>query len=284
VLTHPAPGVQDIDPKVSPDGTRILFERDLPDTSEIGIVGADGRGEHLLDLPCTDPCVGVQTPTWAPDGEHVVFTRVMGPFGEVNGSAASAVLWKSNLDGSHLMRLSQPGIDGVFEDYNATFAPDGYIVFLRIRNADVKSAAFRMNPDGSDVRRLTPWSVDADELSVSPARSGPSESLVVFETYGHGAPDGVVQAIATVSADSRCQDGCGHITYLTSPKAESFPSAHFNPTWSPDGKEIAYVKFSYVETDTAPVHGDIWRMRWDGEGKAGISHSPLFEFRPAWGW
>lgn len=157
-------------------------------------------------------------------------------------------------------------------------------MFLRIRNADIKSAAFRMNADGSNVRRLTPWSLDADELFVSPARTGPSEDLVVFETYGHGPPDGVAQAIATVSATSRCGDHCAsHIRYLTSPG--SLPVQNFNPTWSPDGKQIAYVKFSYVETDTPPVHGDIWRMRWDGQGKAPVSRSPiLFDFRPAWGW
>jgi Tol biopolymer transport system component len=212
-----------------------------------------------------------------------VFTRVMGPFDAVNESARSAVLWKSKLDGSRLVRLSEPGIDGVFEDYGATFAPGGYIVFIRVRNADIKSAAFRMDADGSNVRRLTPWSLDADELSVSPAKSGPSEDLVVFETYGHGAPDGISQAVATVSAKSDCRHGCGRIDYLTRPR--SLPVQHFNPTWSPDGEQVAYVRFSFVENDTPPVRGDIWRMRWDGADKTSVSRSPrLFDFRPAWGW
>jgi TolB protein len=283
-LTHPGPGVQDIDPKVSSQGTRILFERDLPDTSVIGIVRADGRGERVLDLRCTDPCVGVGTPSWTPDGRHIIYTRGIGPFDQVNGSLRSGVLWRSNLDGSHQVRLSERGIDGAYEDYNATFAPDGYIVFMRIRNADIKSAAFRMDADGSDVRRLTPWALDADELSVSPAPSGPTEDLVVFETYGHGPPDGVAQAIATVSAKSQCGDHClSHVRYLTSPN--SLPVQNFNPSWSPDGQEIAYVKFSYIQTDIPPVRGDIWRMRWDGEGKAPVSRSPiLFDFRPTWGW
>ncbi len=282
VLTHPAAGVQDINPKVSPDGTQVLFERDRPNRSVVGIVGSNGDGERVLDLPCTDPCAGVSAPTWAPDGRHVVFTRVVGPFDEVNGSARSAVLWRSDLSGRHLVRLSEPGIDGTFEEYGATFAPDGYIVFLRVRNADIKSAAFRMNLDGTHIRRLTPWSLDADELSVSPARAGSSRDLVVFETYGHGAPDGKAQAIATVSAESHCGQGCAdHVRYLTS--AGSLPVQHFNPAWSPNGRKIAYVKFSYVESRTVPVHGDIWRMRWNGTHKTRVSHSPLFEFRPAWG-
>ncbi len=255
---------------------------DLPDTSKIGVVGAGGRGERILNLHCTDPCVGVGTPTWTPDGQHIVYTRGIGPFDQVNGSLRSAVLWRSDLSGRHQSRLSQPGIDGVFEDYNATFAPDGYIVFIRVRNADIKSAAFRMDADGSHIRRLTPWSLDADELSVSPARTGPSKNLVVFETYGHGQPAGTAQAIATVSANSRCREGCAeHVRYLTSPG--SLPVQHFNPAWSPDGRQIAYVRFSYVKTANPPVRGDIWRMRWNGAHKERVSHSLLFEFRPAWG-
>jgi hypothetical protein len=41
-----------------------------------------------------------------------------------------------------------------------------------------------MDADGSDVRRLTPWRLDADTADLSPAASGPTEDLVAFETYG----------------------------------------------------------------------------------------------------
>ncbi len=281
VLTHPATGVNDIDPKVSPDGTRVLFERDLPDTTKVGIVNADGSGERLLNLRCTAPCVGPGSPTWTPDGRHIIYTRGIGPFDQVNNSLRSAVLWRSDLSGRHQTRLSQKGIDGAFEDYDATFAPRGYIVFIRVRNADIKSAAFRMNPDGSQVRRLTPWALDADELSVSPAESGPTRDLVVFETFGHAQPKGTAQAVATVTAAPQGQRRTGHIRYLTSPRA--LPVQNFNPAWSPDGRQIAFVRFSFVESAQPPVSGNIWRMRWNGTHKRQVSRSPLFEFRPAWG-
>lgn len=283
ILTHPAAGVHDIDPQVSPDGSLVLFERDYADGSaDVAVVGANGRGERVINLRCVDPCAADVEPTWTPDGRHVVFTRVVGPFDRVNDSAASAVLWRTDLQGKHLARLSQRGIDGKYEDYRATFAPDGYIVFIRVRNADVNPAAFRMDADGSDVRRLTPWRLQADTLSVSPARKGPTRNLVVFETYGHSTPSGTASAVATVSANSRCGKGCAtHIRYLTSP--HSLPVQNFNPAWSPDGRQIAYVRFSSVESDDPPVRGDIWRMRWDGAHKRRVSHSLLFEFRPAWG-
>jgi Tol biopolymer transport system component len=281
VLTHPAEGLVDVDPKVSPDGTRVLFERDLPDgTTRVGLVNADGTGERLLDVPCADPCVALIGPTWGPDGNHVYVSRVLGPFND-NGDAASAALWRTDLHGHHLTRISVQAIDGRFEDYAATFAPAGYVVFLRGRDTpSFRTAAFRMDPDGSHVRRLTRWSLDADELSVSPAATGPTRDLVVFETFGHGHPDGTAQAVATVSAAPREGPRFGRVRYLAGPRA---PVENNNPAWSPDGRRIAWVRVSFDETADPSVSGNIWRMRWDGTHKTRVSRSPLFEFRPAWG-
>jgi Tol biopolymer transport system component len=277
VISHPPTGAQDIDPKVSPDGRSVTFERDFSDgTTGVELVRISGANEHQVSLGCTDPCAADLTPTWTPDGRHLVFTRVIGPFDQPNGSARSGVLWTADLHGDHLRRLSQPGIDGAFEDYNASFAPKGYIVFIRVRNSDIKSAAFRMNPDGTGIRRLTPWSIDADELSVSPARYGPTADLVVFETFGHGTPDGVAAAVGTVSAIK----GPASVRLLTSPKA--LPVQHFNPGWAPNGKRIVYVRFAFDDA-TQTATGDIWTMVWDGRDRRPVSQSPLFEFRPNWG-
>ena len=202
-LTHPAAGEFDIDAVISPDGSRVAVERDLADGSaQIIIVGADGRGEHALDLGCVDPCALDAAPGWTADGRRITFTPVIGPFDQVNDSARSAVLHTANLDGSGVRRLSEPGIDGAFEDYRARFAPGGkYLIFVRVRNRDIKAAVFRMRPDGSQVRQLTPWRLDADLPDVSLATHGPTKDLVVFETFGHGPPEGSQQDIATVPAN-----------------------------------------------------------------------------------
>jgi Tol biopolymer transport system component len=280
-LTHSSNGVVDIDPQLSPDGRLVTFERDLPDgRAQVVLVGSDGRGERVLDLGCVDPCAADVSPTWAPDGRHILFTPVVGPFDQINGSARSAVLWRADLRGGHRERVSPPGIDGAFEDYHATFAPGGYLVFVRVRNADIMSAAFRMDRAGTHVRRLTPWAVDADLPFVSPARTGPTRDLVVFETFGHGPPDGTSSAIATVPATCRSESECAEqIRYLTSQHA--LPVQNFNPGWSPDGRRIVFVRFS--SSASAPPRGDIWSMRWNGEERKPVSRSPLFEFRPSWG-
>ena len=154
------------------------------------------------------------------------------------------------------------------------------MVFLRIRNSDITSAAFRRDPNGH-VTQLTRYSLDADTLSVSPAASGPSKDLVVFETFGHGAPDGVAAAVATVPATCASRARCaGRVRFLT--PRRSLPDQHFNPAWAPDGQAD---RFRAVLVRRPRPGGR--RHLADGHGTARIkrpvSTSPLFEFRPAWG-
>ncbi|HSS66902.1 MAG TPA: hypothetical protein VLK34_00020 [Nocardioidaceae bacterium] len=277
VLTHSAEGIVDLDPQISPDGRWIAFERDYPDTSRVVLVGIHGHRQHALDLGCADPCLGDASPTWAPDGQHLLFSRALGPVGP-DGNAASVALWRTDLSGQHLKRLSSPGIDGRFEDGGAQFAPDGYMVIRRYSIRRDLPALFRMRRDGTHAVRITPWSISADIFDLSPASSGPTHNLAVFETYGHApAPDGISSAVAAVSAARKSDH---RLRYLTSPT--SLPVSNFNPTWSPNGRRVAFVRFKSVKSDPV-IHGDIWTMRWNGADRARVSRAKLFDFRPTWG-
>jgi Tol biopolymer transport system component len=278
-LSHPPTGVQDIDPRVSPNGHRILFERDFPDRSESWVIALNGSGERKINLGCVDPCAGTNTPSWTPDGRHLLYDRVSGPF-DHEGNAATANLWKSDLQGRHNHRFSEPGLNPTTEETDASFAPAGYLIVLHGRR-DGHTAIFRERHNGTHPRQLTPWSLNADLPAVSPAKSGPSRNLVVFETYGSGAPDGATlgQQVATVPATCRSVATCQNkIRYLT---RSSQPAADFNPSWSPTGRRIVYVHF--VGNPSGPSVGDIWTMRWNGTHKHPFSQDKRFEFRPAWG-
>ncbi len=275
-ITHPATHVYDIDPKISPDGRHVLFERNIDSQglAEIGIVGIDGQGERILNLRCTDPCVGVEAPNWTPDGHHLVYGRIIGPIDPTTGNAVGEPLYRSDLHGGTQTRLTR------FDAVRASFSPTGYIVFLRSNPRDGHIAVFRMDPSGRHVKQLTPWALDADLPAASPATTGPSKNAVVFETYGQGPPDGKAQAVATVPATCRSLAQCTRsIRYLTS--ATNVPNQNFNPSWSPNGRRIIYCHFSYV--DPGPAVGDIWTMRSNGSDKTAVSIDPRFEFRPNWG-
>jgi hypothetical protein len=280
-LTRPSRKTNDIDASISPDGRRIAFERDLNfgETSQIVLMRANGGNVHSLDLGCVDPCVADDEPTWTPAGDRIAFTPVIGPFDQANGSARSAVLHTARINGSNLRRLSQPGIDGRLEDYHARFSPDGsYVVFQRVRNADLHVALFRMDADGSHVRRLTPWRLDADTADLSLATKGPTKNLIAFETYGMGPPHGKSSNVATLPATCAPVSECHKkIRYVTHHKGGQIQS--FNPSWSPNGRRIAYTRFK----DHPCCLGDIWTTRPDGSHRRAVSKSPLFEYRPDWG-
>ncbi|GAA1721576.1 hypothetical protein GCM10009809_16530 [Isoptericola hypogeus] len=281
-VTTSSDGVWDIGPRLSPDGRWIAFERDTETAIGIVLVRTDGTDERALDLGCTWPCAAEITPMWDYDGSHLYFSRVVGPFDQY-GNAASAALHRVDLRSQEVERVSPPGIDGVYEDSMASVAPDGTLVFLRVGNplapgARPSVAVHRMDRDGTDVRQLTPWSLGGDHPKVSPARSGPSRGLVVFDTYGTGgAPEGTVPAVATVPLDCRPLADCERrIRYLTSPT--SAPVAHSFPDWSPDGRRVVAVR-----ADGSTGSGDLWTMRWDGRDVRRLTASPLLEIRPDWG-
>jgi Tol biopolymer transport system component len=287
-LTDPkAKHTLDSDAQFSPDGTQVVFERDLRNgkDAQIVIIGADGQNEVVVELGCVDPCADDVAPTWSPGGDRINFTRVVGPFDQPNDSAHSAVLWSAFPGGSDIQRLSAPGIDGAYEDYFARYSPDGsYIVFTRVRNKPFNSAVFRMDVDGTDVRRLTPWRIDADLADLSPATSGRTKDLIAFETYGHDEtrPEGKSSNVATVPSNCTSVSDCRkRIRFLTHHKGGT--AMAFNSSWSPNGRRIAYTKFRDKTAKKPCCLGDIYTMRSDGSNRKPVSTSPRFEYRPDWG-
>lgn len=93
----------------------------------------------------------------------------------ISGDAASVALHTARIDGGNVHRLSEPSTDGVYEDGYLRVAPDHhYLTFRRARIADRSSALFRVAPDGSHLRQLTPYSLRVEVSDLSTARHGPT--------------------------------------------------------------------------------------------------------------
>ncbi len=273
-LTHPSRRVRDSDPVRSPDGTKVLFNRELPDgTVRIGILALRSGRVRFVETGCQDPCFTDEGPSWTPDGKHLTFVRVVGPFDAVTGDAVSALQYTERLDGTGLRLLSVPGN---YEDNGIRFAPDGHFqVFTRDQRIHgvLRFAIFLRRPGSTHVRRLTPWSLDADRASVSPARSGPTAGLISFETHGGGSPTqgDVALMPASCRTVAQCTEATRFVTHNTGTAKTSYAAS-----WSPNGTRLAFAQ----EDGTGNV--DIFTVRPHGHDQRQVTHSPVPEYSPAW--
>jgi Tol biopolymer transport system component len=211
-------------PAWSRDGRRIAFIRhDIaqgPDVCPLFVMNSAGSDLHQVGQVRTD-CSGV---SWGPRDRRIVFGG--GRPGRNNDG-----LWIVNADGSGLRRLL--GGRGATEGIHPAWSPDGRtIVFAwtgRSRHPWGRLAAIR--PDGSGFQVL-----------VGP-RSAPHEDEVSFPAWSR---DG--KRLAFVREDHRfghvkrtleVADARGHHrrTLLRLPIG---PVSSGAPTWSPNGRSIAF--------------------------------------------
>lgn len=277
-LTAPIPGTLDNGAIKSPDGRRVLFQRESDDGVFMAMVDLAEPGVvTIIDSGCrtTPDCVAEVGPTWSFDGTRVLFTRVMGPFND-NDDAISAVLYSVKLDGSDLRRISAPGTDPTYEEVGAHFSPDGKtMVYIRDTDADgvLRFAIFKSRPDGTHVQQMTPWELNGDRPSVSPARSGPTAGLVAFETYGGGNPGR--GDVALIPLDCASVGACmASIRYVT--HDHPGPKSAFAASWSPDGRFLSYVE------ESKPGWADVWTSVWDGSWPHQMTRG-VISFSPSWG-
>ena len=230
----------DFSPTWSPDGQHIAFvsDRDRPQDVilggfEIYIMDPDSGNQHRLTRNSFDDFA----PSWSPDGQTIAFV--------------------SDRDGKHKIYLmdvnganQRPITPGNFPRWS----PDGEsIIFVSDRSGFPE--IYTIKADGSDVQQLTHY-----EGSLAPSEPdwSPNEQSIV---YSAGVPEEGSFAIYIMDANGENQHALTPI------------NGGMYPTWSPDGRFIAFA----AQTEEGIK---IYIMSPDGSNVQPIS--PVGSTCPAW--
>ena len=206
----------------------------------------------LLAFLCAGALAATSIPCVAAD--HILLYR-LGP--------TRATLFVANADGTHEQALTQQ--DSF--NYDPSWSPNGdWIAFTSERTGPAE--LFRMHPDGSGLEQLTDQPAYNDQAAFSPD----GERIVFVSTRAGGHANLWLLDIPTRKA-----------TPLT-----SGDGGDFRPSWSPDGRWIAFS--SDRGSDLPPAKGrwerlqvaDVYLIHPDGSGLRQLSQHGGFCGSPKW--
>lgn len=246
-LTHVADPVMVGEPAWSPDGSRLAYVVQGSDSdgttgrSDIWIMNTDGTDAHAV----TDGPSSSWSPAWSPDGSAIAFTR-------------GSNIYLMDAEGIHATNITSDPENPPGAQFEPTWSPDGEHIAFVGRGGD--DDLYVMRSDGADVRLLFSGPGYQSELAWSPSGSTIAFANVTEESGTDVGRFTLIDQTGTV---------VGRLSGLP-PMAQA-------PTWSPDGRLIAFM---------ANVAGSereaIYLMNADGTDIRPVPGLPMNASFPAW--
>jgi Tol biopolymer transport system component len=265
-VTHPQRGVVHESPDWSADGRWIVYNRIWEGhRGRIFKIHPDGTGRMNLSRTCTPAvnCVIDARPAWSPDGERIAFWRGFGHRPSQDPREADLMVMRA--DGTGVRKVTDHDRPIAFGDFGPQWSPNGErLVFNRLNKKRGLWAIMTIKLDGTGLRRLTPWRLDAGG---GPDWS-PDGRWIVFRSHTttHVTRTNVCMVHPNGTALHRItstEDGA--ISWLSS-------------SFSPNGSRITVGR--------APGVGeaaDVWTMKLDGSDLRNVTQSVRWDSFPDWG-
>ncbi len=196
-------------PKYSPDGRQIAFALDIN--------GSESYHIYLIDLinqTQSDLTPSIAFPLhphfdWSPDGNEIAYLSI-----EPEGYGVYILSINENST-RQICVFDQPLRD-------VCWSPDGKFLAIEEETAGSDSSIILVSLDNGEMNSIT---LDGDVINAKNPSWSPDASELALSCDLQGFYDIGIYNILS-----------GHIKWLTSGKAEKV-----HPTWSPDGKKIAYI-------------------------------------------
>jgi Tol biopolymer transport system component len=174
------------------------------------------------------PYIGKMSPS--PDGRYIVFEANFDGFIKSD----KIQLYLLDLSTKQVYQLAEPNVEGIAP----AWSPDGSVIAFYWPNEDTGEAIYLINPDGTNLRRLTNepayypvWSPDGRYMAVSVYREGDFESrddILIIDNEGKD------------------------VAWLITSPDDDWPVA-----WSPDGSYILFIR------NEEGRHPSLWRANVD---------------------
>jgi len=221
--------------------TQTTCSRVCPCRNAMVEAADDGSQVTVISPPCPGRCLGDDNPTYSPDGKRIAFERAFGR-SSTSSHASVVAIFTMNADGSHLTRLTEKKTPTSTEDHEPQWSPNGKkIAFVRLNTTATPRHAEAievMNADGSHIRRLTPFWLDAAD-----PRWSPNGKQLLFNDHGHGSGEsnsGQNANLFTINVNG------SHLTQLTHFHHHNHRSTSaYAQAWSPDGTQILYLRVTH---------------------------------------
>jgi TolB protein len=267
-VTHPHRGVVTDEPDWSPNGRWIVYQKENRNGSRLFKIHPNGSDRKFLssgcpDLDATGRC-GDGYASWLPGGKRLALQRESCRVGSTN----LITIYVMRANGTHARRVTHKSATCAtphrYEDVAPGVAPSGKrLAFARHDNKRGKQAIFVVRLDGTRMRRVTPWWMDADQPDWSP-----NGRWITFRTQTESETKG---NIALVHPDGsglhRITNGGGKRKWLSC-------------SFSPNGKKI---QAGRVPGDGQAGNADVYVMNIDGSGRRNLTKSGRWESASDWG-